>query len=165
MRGRGWRGGALGAGVAGAIVLLGAATAAPASAARVRRSPRDIVPIIECSVTRSGSTRSLFGYRNSGQATTVPVGPANAFTPGPSDRGQPTTFESGTRINVFTATGQHLRWNLGGNHVSVPGPACQATPASSTLAGWGPVFAIVAVTGVLGALLFWRTRRYRTVSA
>jgi len=170
MRGHRWRGGAIGAGVAGLGVLLGAVLVAPAGA-DPRPSPqaRQLTPIVECSAARDGSTHTVFGYDNAGGATSVAIGPSNGFSPGPADRGQPTQFVAGTRINVFTVVAQpsapRLTWTLGGRRVQTPGPPCESTPASSTLANWGPIGAIVVVTVVLGLLLFWRTRRLRTRAA
>jgi len=140
---------------AAALAVVG--TAGTASAA-----PASVTPIVVCSVTRHGSTHSIFGYDNSGPTLSLGVGDSNRFSPGPMDRGQPTTFQSGTKINVFAidAPGP-VTWTLDGTRVRTPGQVCQTTPASSTVADWGPVAAIVTVTGLLGALLFWRTMRIR----
>ena len=117
-------------------------------------------------MSRGGVTRSIFGYDNGGADASVAVGPDNGFSPGPMDRGQPSTFAPGTRINVFTVADpsqtERLTWTLGGRRVQTPGPLCSSSPASSTLARWGPVGGIVSVTVLLGGLLFWRTRRLRT---
>jgi hypothetical protein len=166
MQARRWTSWLVGAGVVGATVLLattGAGATTPVAAHRAAvGTSSTVTPILECSVAERGSTRTLFGYRNSGPTTTVAVGPDNTFSPGPTSRGQPTRFVSGTQINVFQV--QHadrVVWRLGGQHVQAPGPACQSSPANSTLAGWGPIAALVVVATVLGSLLFWRTRRLR----
>ncbi len=149
------------AGLAGAAALVVLGVATPSGASR-SGAPRALTPIVECSVTRHGSTRTLFGYRNTGPAVTLSVGQGNAFSPGPADRGQPTSFQSGTQINVFAVDApERLTWTLGGASVHTPGQSCQTTPASSAVAGWGPIVAVAVVTAVLGALLFWRTRRLR----
>jgi len=148
-------------------VLVGVTLAGPAVASP-RPDPRSVAvtPILECSVTQQGVTKSIFGYDNHGTTATVAVGPENAFSPGPMDRGQPTSFVPGTRINVFTVAdsspAHDLTWTLGGRTVRAPGPPCGSSPVASTLADWGPIGAIVGVTLVLGVLLFWRTRRMRT---
>ncbi len=167
MPGQHLRGGSAVAAVLGLGVLLGL-VAAPA-AADARPDPRrDVTPIVECSVSRGGVTKTVFGYENRGSPATVGVGESNAFSPGPPDRGQPTRFVAGTRINVFTvqsrSRAQRLTWTLGSRTVQTPGPPCASSPASSTLANWGPIGAIVSVTLVLGALLFWRTRRLRVMA-
>lgn len=152
----------LGAGVAGVAlaVMLGAPAGATAPVGPV--APHQLTPIVECSVGRGGTTKSLFGYHNDGATVTVSIGSGNGFSPGPLDQGQPTRFQSGTRVNVFTVTHPGpVTWTLGGQRVRAPGPSCPATPGSSALAGWGPIAAIVVVTALLGVLLFWRTRRIR----
>jgi hypothetical protein len=170
MPGHRFRGGAVGASVVSLGVLAGVLLAAPAAASK-RPDPAApaLTPIIECSVSRQGVTKSIFGYDNHGGNATLAVGPDNGFSPGPMDRGQPTTFVPGTRINVFTVADQQhtkqLTWTLGGQRVQAPGPSCVSSPASSTLAQWGPIVSIASVTVVLGVLLFWRTRRLRTTPA
>ena len=166
MQARGWSSGLVGAGVVAAAVLLGASGAGATPSVATRQATAgassDITPILECSVAEHGSTRTLFGYRNAGPTTTVAVGPDNTFSPGPPSRGQPTRFVSGTQINAFQV--QHadrVVWRLGTQQVQAPGPICQSSPASSTLAGWGPIAALLPVAGFLGSLLFWRTRRMR----
>jgi hypothetical protein len=155
----------VGVGVTGAALLTAVLSAGPALAAGRRGPPpASLTPIIECSVAHGSATRSLFGYQNSGPALALGVGPSNAFSPGPADRGQPTAFGAGTRINVFSVDAPgRVTWTLGGGQARTPGPSCAATPASTTLAGWGSIAAVVIVTAVLGTLLFWRTRRLRTV--
>jgi hypothetical protein len=151
-------------GAAGVALLVGAFTAAPAGATARGRAPAGLTPIVECSLARGARTRTLFGYENTGPAVTISVGPNNSFSPGPPGRSQPTTFQRGTHINVFWVEGTgHVTWTLGNGRVESPGPSCKATPANSSLAGWGAIGAVVVVTAVLGTLLFWRTRRLRTV--
>ncbi len=146
-------------------MLAGAAVAFVATSGTASAAPSSVQPIVVCSVTRHGSTHSIFGYANTGPNLTLGVGSSNSFSPGPADRGQPTTFQSGTKINVFAidAPGP-VTWTLDGVRVRTPGQACQATPVSSPVADWGPVVAIVGVTALLGLLLFWRTFRLRTRS-
>jgi hypothetical protein len=149
---------------AGVTLCLGALGAAPAGAVVASaHAPAGLTPIVECSLAKGARTRTLFGYENTGPAVALSVGPSNSFSPGPADQGQPTTFERGTKINVFWVDHPGpLTWTLGNGRVQSPGPSCKATPAGSSLAGWGPIAAIVIVTAVLGTLLFWRTRRLRS---
>ena len=166
MSGQRVRGGTALTAVLGLGVLLATRVAAPAAAAP-RPDPRStLTPIVECSASNDGVTKTIFGYDNSGTTAAVSVGPANSFSPGPADRGQPTRFMPGTRINVFTVSSAHdqrtrFTWTLGNRRVQSPGSTCASSPTSSTLAQWGPIGAIVMVTLLLGGLLFWRTRRLR----
>lgn len=160
MRASGRRASRLGVVVLGVAGLIVAWNATSAFAA-----PTSVSPIVVCSVTRNGATHSIFGYDNSGPELTIGIGSSNRISPGPADRGQPTTFPSGTKINVFAVdSSSRLTWTLAGVQVHTPGEPCQATPAGSTLAGWGPIAAIAGVTAMLGLLLFWRTRRLRVRS-
>jgi len=146
-------------------LLAGASLAVVGMSGTASADPSSVTPIVVCSVTRHGSTHSIFGYDNSGPTLSLGVGESNGFSPGPLDRGQPTTFQSGTRINVFAVDAPGpLTWTVDGTRVHTPGQACQATPVSSPVADWGPVAAIVGVTAVLGFLLFWRTMRVRSRS-
>ncbi len=152
-------------GVSAVALVLAALGATPAGASAPSRASAALTPIVECSASRGGSTRTLYGYQNTGGPLILGVGPNNSFSPGPANRGQPTSFEAGTRINVFSVDVKGpITWTLGNGRVRAPGPSCKATPAGSSLAGWGPIAAIVIVTAVLGTLLFWRTRRLRTVA-
>jgi hypothetical protein len=151
-------------GVVAGAALLAALTSSPAFAAPPAHTGAgtSITPIVECTTKQNGLNHSVFGYRNPGPTTVLSVGSANQFTPGDADRGQPTTFLSGTHINVFkVSTSASLTWTLDGQQVRSPGVTCQSTPTSSTLAGWGPVGALVIVTAFLGSLLFWRSRRLK----
>ncbi len=166
MLGRGKSSWLVGVSVVGAAFMVGASGAGATATGTTHRaqsgSAVDITPILECSVAQHGMTRTVFGYHNPGPTTTVAVGPDNMFSPGPAARGQPTRFVSGTRVNVFQVRDPRpVVWTLGSRQVHAPGPVCEATPASSTLAGWGPIAGLVGVTLVLGGLLFWRTRRLR----
>ena len=152
-------GGVLGVAAFFAFLTVSPAMAAPSDHASASGS---ITPIVECTTKHNGVNHSVFGYRNTGPAAVLSVGPQNHFTPGLLDRGQPTTFEAGTHINVFSVTtSATLTWTLDGQQVHSPGVVCQSTPASSTLAGWGPIGGLVIVTGFLGLLLFWRSRRLK----
>ena len=94
-----------------AYVLLGfLATAAHAQ-------PK-ISPVLECVTdNRDGTYTAHFGYNNTGSEAEVPVGPDNAFSPSPQDRGQPSTFQSGRQVKVFSVdfNGGKLVWTLASN--------------------------------------------------
>jgi hypothetical protein len=151
-------------GFVGTAVLFAGLTMSPAMAApsKPSRASDAITPIVECTTKHNGVNHSVFGYRNTGPVTTLSVGAQNHFTPGLADRGQPSTFEAGTHINVFSVTtSASLAWTLDGQQVRSPGVVCQSSPASSTLAGWGPIGGLAIVTAFLGSLLFWRSRRLK----
>lgn len=78
-----------------------------------------------------GSFTLSFGYfnRNFEEALDIPVGAANHFAPGPSDRGQPTHFRPRRQTGVFAVVvpgdfgNQTLTWSVtaGGETVAIPG--------------------------------------------
>jgi hypothetical protein len=152
-------GGVIGTAALFACLTMPPAMATPSDHASASSS---ITPIVECTTKHNGVNHSVFGYRNTGPTTVLSIGAQNRFSPDPADRGQPTTFESGTHINVFSATtSATLTWTLNGQQVRSPGVVCQASPASSSLAGWGPIGGLAIVTAFLGSLLFWRSRRLK----
>ena len=66
-----------------------------------------IQPVFEGWETNPDGTFSmLFGYMNRNYEETpgIPVGPANSFSPGPPDRGQPTHFYTRRQSYVFRVT-------------------------------------------------------------
>jgi hypothetical protein len=77
----------------------------------------DVVPILECvSDNGDGTFTALFGYRNEySTPVTIAIGTNNAFSPAPIDRGQPTAFQPGRQVGVFSAgfrQGGSLVWAL-----------------------------------------------------
>lgn len=83
-------------------------------------SPLPAVPIgvfVTC-VTNHGSTYdAVFGYDSENpDPRTIPIGPANRFSPAPGDRGQPTTFGPGRFREAVEVTGipssVALKWTL-----------------------------------------------------
>jgi hypothetical protein len=88
-----------------------------------------VTPIISCADvhrTQVGKDISAwFGYTNSGSGVDIPVGVDNFFSPGATDRAQPTHFDSGFNELVFRVT-FHLSgsvtqetWFLDGNSVTL----------------------------------------------
>ena len=68
-------------------------------------SGQDVQPVFEGWAKGPNGTFDLyFGYlnRNWREQIVLPVGTANAFSPGPADRGQPTFFYTRTNRKVFT---------------------------------------------------------------
>lgn len=79
-----------------------------------------------------GSISLSFGYfnRNTEEILEIPVGPNNFFSPGPADRGQPTTFYPRRNWGVFAVTvpadtrpTEKLVWTLivRGDTIRIPG--------------------------------------------
>ena len=72
--------------------------------AEQKADDRDVSPVLECVVLNDGSSDvAVWGYENrTNNAITIPVGDGNRFVPGPAGRGQPTLFEPGRVVGVFT---------------------------------------------------------------
>lgn len=78
-----------------------------------------VSPVLENVVDNGDGTYSaVFGY-NSTYTTEhdIAIGSLNGFSPIPSDRGQPTTFEPGRKVAVFSVTWEsgNLVWQLDGS--------------------------------------------------
>jgi hypothetical protein len=76
-----------------------------------------------------GTATVLIGFFNSNQSETleIPIGEQNHFSPGPEDRGQPTTFPPGRSWGVLTIEvprdfDGELSWTLVGNDQPVTVP-------------------------------------------
>lgn|SRR5262245_5535699 len=92
-------------------------------------SGQPIQPIYEGWQRNPDNTVSMyFGYinRNYGQHLSIPVSAANAFAPGPIDRGQPTFFYTRIRRQAFSVTlpadwgrTQELVWTVTANGVTL----------------------------------------------
>jgi hypothetical protein len=82
--------------------------------------PESVVPIgvfVTCVVNHGSTFDAVFGYRSRNRdPQTIPVGPANRFSPAPADRGQPTTFSTGRFEEAVKVTGipssVALSWTL-----------------------------------------------------
>lgn len=73
----------------------------------VRESGQSVSPAFEGWYRNPDGTISLsFGYfnRNATEVVELPIGPNNFFTPGPADRGQPTSFQPRRHWGVFAVT-------------------------------------------------------------
>jgi uncharacterized repeat protein (TIGR01451 family) len=97
-----------------------------------------IQPFVKC-VDDDGTTmQAVFGYTNpNGVAVNVDVGSANAFSPAPVNRGQPTTFDPGTvepAVTVPGASGSSITWNL----TSASATADASSPRCDTTQPPGP---------------------------
>ena len=81
---------------------------------------QNVVPLYRGWYTGAdGRTYTAFEYlnRNSAETLEIPIGPDNAFTPGPADRGQPTHFLPGHQQGVFAVplpagSTEEISWTL-----------------------------------------------------
>jgi hypothetical protein len=108
----------------GVVLALSPAICAQGLRVIERLSGQNVAPIYDGYEINSDGTFSMwFSYfnRNRAEALEVPIGPDNAFEPGPADRGQPTHFvplwqKSAFRIIVPKDFGdQKLTWRLTSN--------------------------------------------------
>lgn len=80
---------------------------------------------------KDGSHTFLVGYynRNIGRSMDIPVGPNNRIEPGGPDMGQPTHFQGGRQVGIFTlnvpkafTTQQRLTWTIVANGIATSIP-------------------------------------------
>lgn len=121
----------------------------------------DVRPVLECvSLNGDGSYTAVFGTRNDNRNTlNLPVGPRNAISPAPADRGQPTRIPAGRSVGTFTVTfpaSSSIRWTLDGEDAvaRANSRACSTAPVVSEAA---VSVVLAAVAGAVG-LLWWRRR-------
>lgn len=102
------------------------------SLAPIRPSGQSVTPVYEGWYRNPDGSFSLsFGYfnRNAQETLDIPVGPDNAITPGPANRGQPTHFDARRHWGVFTVVvpanfgSQKVTWMLRsrGDSAAIPG--------------------------------------------
>jgi uncharacterized repeat protein (TIGR01451 family) len=109
-----------------------------AASAQVVVTSRDevvVTPVLECVGQLTGGLyRAHFGYLNRGSsAVDVPIGPRNAFTPAPENRGQPVRFQPGRAPDVFQVDFRGtLEWTLTGRTASAGADSPRCAPAT----GW-----------------------------
>ena len=105
-------------------LILGATALTPASATAQSTVP--VIPTLDCvsyDPTHDRVTAN-FGYINANDAAVeIAIGASNFFSPPPSFRGQPTSFQPGVTKNAFQATFDlftisSITWNLNGKSVS-----------------------------------------------
>jgi GH35 family endo-1,4-beta-xylanase len=105
------------------------AKAAPRPTGPAETAFNPVVPTAPCVVRNQGSYTAHFGYSNANNYyIPVPVGADNAFSPGPSDRGQTVSFLPYQRPRRVAVTwdGSPLTWRLGAQTqtASSTSPAC-----------------------------------------
>ena len=112
--------------LAGAVAVLLVGTGYQPPAEGQTTATADVIPLLDC-VDFDPDTQQVtarFGYANpNATAIAIPVGADNFFSPPPSYRGQPTSFQPGTHPSAFSATFELdqtslLTWNLQGRPVT-----------------------------------------------
>ena len=138
-------------------------TQAPAVTTTTEPALNTVTPIVECSFldTETGMYNTVWGYRDTvTKDIVVPVGLQNSFDNPSANAGQPTTFKPGREHNVFTVTHKgSSTWTLTGETATAPGQACKTNPVPVVADGAGGLVVIIAVTLLMGTVLFWRVRR------
>lgn len=152
------------------LLALSFGVATPAQAAAPNGS---ITPFVNCIWDNgNGTVTASVGYRSSNAGTvTEPIGNNNRFSPGAQNRGQPTTFLTGTRNNVFAVTVTYqeiqndINWYVTGNSVNVESIVwCQTKPVS--VIGSVPALLLgIALTLAIGLPVMAARRVGREVSA
>lgn len=113
-------------------IVLSPAPLRGQSLAPIRPSGQSVTPVYEGWYRNPDGSFSLsFGYfnRNTQETLDIPIGPDNAITPGPANRGQPTHFDARRHWGVFTVVvpanfgSKKVTWMLRsrGDSVAIPG--------------------------------------------
>ena len=124
------------------VRFAGGTSTATASSATPLCNPAPPKPttgvFVACVQPRAGGTYdATFGYQNDeATAITVPIGSANAVTPGGPDRGQPSVFSPGRVDEAFTVTGvprgTSSTWTVRGAGVERSATATVGSPLCTT---------------------------------
>jgi hypothetical protein len=99
----------------GAVPAVRVGTSSSPSAAPPSAATNFVKPIVECVVKTGSSYTAWFGYDNSRSTVVLlPTPSLNHFSPGPKDRGQPTTFQPGRHSFVVSVPfSGNITWVLG----------------------------------------------------
>jgi hypothetical protein len=106
-----------------------------------------LIPLLECvDDNGDGTYTAHFGYLNqTNAAITLPIGPKNMFEPGQLDYGQPTVFQPGEHLNVFSVIfdgTDELHWMLKADgdkrHQVTASATSDACPNPTTTTTTGP---------------------------
>jgi Domain of unknown function DUF11 len=97
-----------------------------------KQEPKPVTPVLECVVFANGvPDRAVWGYLNPNAfPVEIPLGPTNAFSPAPANRGQPVLFEPGQVVGQFQtpfAGATTLTWTLGAATASAGSGATRCT--------------------------------------
>ncbi len=116
----------------------------------VSRAATGPTPVLDCVASTNGAFVAYFGYVDPSSASTIAAGVDNSVVPGITFQGQPTYFETGTYLRVFSvAFGpvfSEVAWDLNGVEAlatesspacedAVSAPASARTPTTATLNG------------------------------
>lgn len=136
------------------------AAASPAAAATIDCTPmgdaacRLLSPVLECAWQNQDGTRTLvWGYDNpSSDVLRIDIGNKNRMSPGAEDQGQPTMFQPGRHLNVFTTVvaGDSADWRLGNNTASLA--RSTATCEGHQVTAFGDAAALALGVGLLLSL-------------
>jgi len=131
-----------------------------------------VTPKLECIFTTDAATgayTAVWGYENTTEAAAeAPIGTTNKFDPKPEDRGQPTRFEVGRKVNVFTvdSPGSALVWKLPGGNATANknSKQCESPPVPQGNDSPQAFVLVAAAAGtivVAGGASGWMFRRRR----
>jgi uncharacterized repeat protein (TIGR01451 family) len=111
--------------------------------------PQPVQPSLKCVDVNGARFTAVFGYSNpNATAVTVPAGTGNGFTPDPTDRSQPTTFNPGTVESAVTTTGDtgsSIVWSVTVGGVTSSATATASSKPSCSI-GPGPGPAAIAIS-------------------
>ena len=122
----------------------------------------DLTPVTTCDWNNGdGSYTAVFGYRNDSSKTIlVGIGSNNQFSPSSGDRGQITSFPSGSATSSFTVRwdGSPLTWKLATKTLttSSSGTQCPAPPVPALGGPW--ILIGFLVVSFLVIVMAWRDR-------
>src|SRR5436190_1259684 len=122
----------------------------------------DLTPVTTCDWNNGdGSYTAVFGYRNDSSKTIlVGIGSNNQFSPSSGDRGQITSFPSGSATSSFTVRwdGSPLTWKLATKTLttSSSGTQCPAPPVPALGEPW--ILIGFLVVSFLVIVMAWRDR-------
>jgi hypothetical protein len=155
---------------AGVLVVLVVAGVPAMTASAATAATATPAPVLNCVISNSadGTFRAVFGYVNSGPATTVPVGTSNDLSPSSLQGTQTTAFSTGARdgsfVTAYVSKRVKITWTLGGTSVSASWKVneCGAGVTLPTEGnGIGPVVVIALSMGFSFGLAWLRAVRAR----
>ena len=97
--------------------------------------PEPLTPVLKCVEAADDGFLAHFGYANPNATTIQPPESQNYFSPGATNRGQPTSFGPGTHSDIFQVRwdGSDLTWNLTGRSVAASSESDHCTGGSLTV--------------------------------
>lgn len=97
--------------------------------------PKPLTPTLRCVEATAGGLLAHFGYVNPNSTTIEPPSTENVFSPDPADRGQPTSFASGSKADVVQVSlnGGPVTWHLTGNQQTASSESTRCPGGSITV--------------------------------